>query len=309
MDQLVGLRVFCRVVERGSFSAVARELGLSQPTVSRHVAGLEGRVGARLLVRTTRKVRPTEQGRALYERVSRALGELLEAEIEVASGEGALAGQVRVAAPGAFGKRFVLPVVTDYLAQYPKVRVELLLSDIPIDLVQAGVDLAIRIGAPGFGTFVQRKLGALAQVMVATPAYLRARGRPRTLDELAGHAVVFHADSRQNLLDMQARGLLPALPPFEVRLLSDDIEAVRSAALAGLGLAPLSAWLVAEELAAGRLIRVLPEVQVPPAHVVGVFPPGRLLPARVAVLLDRIQANISREIARSEALLAESSAA
>jgi DNA-binding transcriptional LysR family regulator len=242
MDQLLGLRVFCRVVERESFTAVGREFGLSQSTVSRLVAEIEGRVGTRLLARTTRRVQPTEQGRVLYERVSRAVAELLEAEREVAAGEGVLAGRLRVAAPGFFGRHFVVPAVTAFLAQNPRLEAEVLLGDRPVDLIEAGVDLAIRIGAPSPGNYLQRPLAELEQALVAAPAYLAARGLPRTLTELDGHAALFHADTRANLQELLARGLLPALPSFEVRLLSDDIEAVRAGARAGLGIAPLSAW-------------------------------------------------------------------
>jgi DNA-binding transcriptional LysR family regulator len=303
MDQLLGLRVFCRVVERESFTAVGREFGLSQSTVSRLVAEIEGRVGARLLARTTRRVQPTEQGRALYERVSRAVAELLEAEREVAAGEGVLAGRLRVAAPGVFGKHFVVPAVTAFLAQNPRVEAEVLLGDRPVDLIEAGVDLAIRIGASSPGNYLQRPLGELEQALVAAPAYLAARGRPRTLPELDGHAALFHADTRATLQELLHRGILPALPSFEVRLLSDDIEAVRAGARAGLGIAPLSAWMVAEDLASGRLVRLFPELRVPPARVVAVSPPGRP-PARVAAFLACLSTHITGEIARLAALLA-----
>ena len=301
LDQLLGLRVFCRVVERGSFSAVGREFGLAQPTVSRLVAEVEQRLGVLLLVRTTRKVRPTEQGQALYERVSRAVSELLEAEREVVERRGALAGKIRVSAPGAFGKRFVVPVVNAFLAEHPGVRVELLLGDRPVDLVQAGVDLAIRIGAPSPGHFTQRKLVELTQLLVASTAYLEARGEPTSLEGLAGHAALFHEDTRAHLAALQEQGGLPPLPPFDVRLLSDDIEAVREAARAGLGLAPLSAWLVAEDLAAGRLRRVLPAFAGVPARVVVVLPPSEP-PARVAAFLERLGEHVRGEVARLDAM-------
>lgn len=302
MDQLLGLRVFCRVVERGNFSAVGREFGLSQPTVSRLVAEVEQRVGALLLIRTTRKVQPTEQGKALYARVSRAVTELLEAEAEVSANKGLLVGKIRISAPGAFGRRFVVPVVTAFLAENPKVQIELLLGDRPVDLVQSGIDVAIRIGATSPGNFSQRTLAELGLALVASSSYLARRGEPRSAGELAGHDAIFHVDTRAYLAELQASGALPALPPFEVRMLSDDIDAVCAAARSGLGLAPLSSWMVAEELASGRLRRVLPAFAIQPARVVAVLPPNHPPPARTTALLTQLQAYLKKELARLDTL-------
>lgn len=288
MDQLVGLRVFCRVVERGSFSAVARELGISQPNASRHVAALEQRMGARLLVRTTRKVSPTDAGRAFYERASRALSELSDAESEVVAGVAVLAGSLRVAAPGAFGRRFVLPVVNDFIERHPKVDVELLLSDRPIDLVSEAVDLAVRIAVPGFASLTHRTIATLGLQVVAAPSYVARRGAPKSVADSGEHDAVLHTDSRQRMLDLVSAGALPALPAFHVRLLSDDIEAVHHAALAGLGLAPLPDWLIEDDLRAGRLVPILSELVLPETPVFVVFPAGRRHSARVRAFVDAL---------------------
>ncbi len=296
MDELTGLRVFCRVVERESFSAVARELGISQPSVSRHIAALEERLNARLLVRTTRRVTPTEAGRAFYERASRAVLELTDAENEVRAGETSLAGTLRVSAPGAFGRSFVLPSVTTFLQSHEQVSVELLLSDHPIDLVREGIDLAIRVGTPGFGSLTQRKLGNVGVILVGAPSYANAHGVPTSLAEGDGHAAVLHTGSRQNMVDLVAAGVLPAVPDFNVRLVSDDIEAVRDAALAGLGLSPLPLWLVAEHLEAGRLQHVLPRMQVPPSPLFAVFPSGRQHSARLEAFVAHFEADLGRRL-------------
>ena len=296
MDELAGLRIYCRVVERESFSAVARELGVSQPSVSRHIAALEERLKVRLLVRTTRRVTPTEAGRAFYERASRAVMELTDAENEVRAGETSLAGTLRVSAPGAFGRSFVLPSVTTFLASHDQVHVELLLSDQPIDLVREGIDLAIRVGTPGFGSLTQRKLGNVGVVLVGAQSYADKYGVPTSLEEGDGHAAVLHTGSRQNMVDLVAAGVLPAVPAFNVRLLSDDIEAVRDAALAGLGLSPLPLWLVAEHLAAGRLKHVLPKMQVPPSPVFAVFPSGRQHSARLEAFVAQFEVDLGRRL-------------
>ncbi len=296
MDELAGLRIFCRVVERESFSAVARELGVSQPSVSRHIASLEERLNARLLVRTTRRVTPTEAGRAFYERASRAVMELTDAENEVRAGETSLAGTLRVSAPGAFGRSFVLPSVTTFLESHEQVSVDLLLSDHPIDLVREGIDLAIRVGTPGFGSLTQRKLGSVGVVLVGARSYAERHGVPMSLEDGDGHAAVLHTGSRQNMVDLVTAGVLPAVPAFNVRLVSDDIEAVRDATLEGLGLSPLPLWLVAEHLAAGRLQHVLPKMQVPPSPVFAVFPSGRQHSARLEAFVAQFEVDLSRRL-------------
>ncbi|MFO0566625.1 MAG: LysR family transcriptional regulator [Polyangiaceae bacterium] len=288
MDRLTGLRVFCRVVERGSFSAVARELGISQPNASRHVAELESRLGTRLLLRTTRRVSPTDAGRALYERASRAVSELLDAENEVSAGLASLSGPLRISAPGAFGRRFVLPVVAAFLREHERVEVELLLSDRPIDLIGEGIDLAVRITAPGFGTVVHRKLGQLAIVLVAAPSYLERRGVPRSVADVNTHDAVFHTDTRAHLAALVARGALAAPPEFRVRLVCDDVEAVHDAVLAGLGIAPIAKWLVADDLRSGRLVPVLPEFALPEVPVFAVFPAGRQHSARLEAFVREL---------------------
>jgi DNA-binding transcriptional LysR family regulator len=195
------------------------------------------------------------------------------------------------------------------LRNHDRVNIELLLSDQPIDLVREGIDLAIRVVTPGAGALIQRKLGSVGVALVAARSFVKKHGVPATIQEGDGHRAVLHTGTRQNMADLVTAGVLPAIPAFHVRLVSDDIEAVRDATLAGLGLSPLPIWLVAEHLAAGRLVRVLPKLQVPPSPVFAVFPSGRQHSARLRAFVAQFEADLGVRLEAVEAQFAQASAA
>ena len=179
MDRFSSMSLFARVVETQSFSAAARESGISQPTVSKQVAELEARLGARLLSRSTRRIGVTEIGAAFYERCKRILAELDEAEQAAAQMQASPAGLLRAGTPVAFGRLHVLPLVPAFLERYPKLKLDLLMNDRFIDLVEEGVDLAIRVGKLSDMSLIARHLGRSRRVTVATPDYLKRHGTPR----------------------------------------------------------------------------------------------------------------------------------
>lgn len=274
---------------------------MSQPTVSRHVSDLETRLGVRLLSRTTRVVTPTDAGRAYYERVSRAIGELSEATHEVVAGGEALVGMVRVAAPSAFGRRFVVPAIERVLEQHAEVRVEALLSDLSIDLVAEGVDIAVRIVALGPGTFSQKRLGDARQVVVASPAYLQRRGVPESISDLANHEAVLATTTRSAMSSMRASGMIPQLPEIPLRYVSDDIDSVAELARAGLGVSVLPLWMVSDDITSGRLERLLQDLPIPGAPIVALWSSGRQLPRRARAVLDQIHAFVQSDPATRSA--------
>ncbi|MBK1657477.1 LysR family transcriptional regulator [Paracraurococcus ruber] len=287
MDRLEELRLFVAAVEAGSLAAAGRRLGHSPPAMTRMLAGLEERLGVRLLDRSTRHLAPTEAGRRLTEQARRLLADYAEAMAE-AAGEGtAPRGRLRVAAPLVFGRLHVAPVVTAFLAAQPAVTAELLLSDQNADLLEEGVDVAVRIGQLGESGLVARRVGQVRRWLAASPAYLAARGTPQTPEDLVGHdTVVFHGrafppDWRFAAPDGQ-EATVRVTPRFAV----NEARAAVAAAVAGHGILRALSYQMADELASGALVRLLPAWETPPLPVQLVFPSARLLPPRVRAFLD-----------------------
>jgi LysR family transcriptional regulator for bpeEF and oprC len=291
---LASLQTFFRVVERESFRAVARELGVSQPTVSRQIAALEADLGVRLLHRTTRKVSATDAGRALYERAVGPMQELVAAEDDVRAGASALTGVVRIAAPGALGRRLVLPAAAAVVAAHPGLAIDLHVSDQRVSLVDRRVDFAVRVGAQVETSLSVRKLGVSEQVLVASRAYLRRSKRPRTMADLRGHAFVLRADG-----GAASTALRTELARVGARIVfaSDDVEAAYAAILAGLGVGMLPRWLVDDELESGKLVRCLADMPAPSAPVFVVRPTSSWMPRRARLLYTAVVDALSRALA------------
>ncbi len=190
VDRIEAMRMFARVVERGSFSAVARETGLGQPAVSKQVAALEARLGAQLLRRTSRSLSLTEAGQDFYESAVRLLGELEAAEARVGRGQTAPSGLIRVTVAPVFGELHVVPRLAAFFTRYPDIAVEIVVSDRAVDLVAEGIDLAIHNGELRDSTLVARRIAATPVITVASPAYLAANGEPASPGELDGHRCI-----------------------------------------------------------------------------------------------------------------------
>ncbi|AMS41813.1 MULTISPECIES: LysR family transcriptional regulator [Aminobacter] len=281
------MEVFVRAVESGGFSAGARALDMSPSAVSKLVSRLENRLGTRLVNRSTRRLQLTPEGCAFYERSVVILADLKEAEQCAAAGE-APRGRLRVNANVPFGKHFLLPLLPQFLARYPEISVDIALSDIVVDLLEARADVAIRAGPMKSSSLVARKLGATRMMIVGAPAYFAMRGMPRSADELKRH----------NLLGPSYARTMPAWPVLQGGAVVDvtptgnvqasDGEALRELALAGIGLARIAAFQVRDDLAAGRLANVLEEANpgdLEDVHAV-FLGNGGPVPARVRALLD-----------------------
>lgn len=290
MDPLNDMAVFVKVVGAGGLSAAARELGLSPAMVSKRLSRLEARLGGRLLNRTTRRLSLTEEGARYYERAAQILAEVEEAEALVGAGRVAPRGTLRVSAPAAFGRRHVAPLVKDFTARYPELRIHLDLDERIVDLVEDGFDVAIRIAELEDSTLVARKLAPNRRVVCASPEYLRRHGTPATPADLARHncLVVTTRDSRQDLWPFAGPDG-PQTVRVSGMLTCNNGEVIRQWALDGLGLALKSTWDVGEDLREGRLRAVLAEHVQGGVSVYAVYPHRQYLPAKVTAFVDYLQ--------------------
>jgi DNA-binding transcriptional LysR family regulator len=274
--KLKNIEAFLTVVEHGSFAAAARATGGEASVLSRRVSSLESTLGVTLLQRTTRSLSLTEAGRELSDRASPAVAMLHDAAEELRAADAALSGRIRMAVPGAIGRRLVAPVLFRFLAAHPEVSIDLRISDKRIDLAGEGIDIAVRAGRPQQLHFAMTVLGHSPQVFVASEAYCAQHGMPDRLSALGAHQRVLRWSHGQ-IMDIEDRD---AIPPV---LICDDVETVASAVLAGVGVGFLPAWM-----AMGYPeLRVLP-IPMPgrPAPIVAVLPGGRRPPRRIRVLLS-----------------------
>ncbi|WP_240488435.1 LysR family transcriptional regulator [Labilithrix luteola] len=283
--------VFARVVQAGSFIAASAQLGMPKSTVSRKVSDLETRLNARLLQRTTRKLSLTDVGRTYYDYCARIVGEVEDAERAVSSLQDKPRGPLRVTAGP--NVSFLTPILSDYLKRHPEVRLELVTTTRAVDLVEERFDLGIRAGTLADSTLVARTLGRVGWFLVATPAYLKKRGRPRSPEELARHDFVFFGAGLEGVgprLEKDGRTVHVALSP---RLSATDMDVVHGVAAAGLGIALLPAFQCVEELRDGRLARVLPDWNAPSVQVHVVYPSTRHVSPKVKTFVEHLLARMS----------------
>jgi DNA-binding transcriptional LysR family regulator len=285
MESFAGFEAFARVVETGSFTAAATRLQTAKSSVSDAVRALEERLGVRLLERTTRSVHPTEAGRLLYSRCRRLLDEAEAARAEVQAIQEAPTGRLRVAVPESFAERHVVPGVAAFLTAHPTVAIDLVSGSRHVRLVEEEFDLAIRIMAEPAPTLVVRRIATSRLIIVAAPSYLSAHGTPAAADELVRHRCVGIGE----FLPWSERWPIDG-KEVAVRsvLVLNTGEGMRAAALAGIGVVPLPEWLVADALAAGQLVRVLPGAEMPASGIYAVYPTNRLLTPVVRAFVEHL---------------------
>lgn len=285
MNQLEDMRIFATTVDAGSFTTAAETLGLSKQFISRRVMALEERLGVRLLNRTTRRLHITPAGQEYYTRALRILDDVGEAELAVSSQGAAPKGTLRVTAPMSFGTMHLGAVLPDFLLRYPAVGVELDLNDRPVDLIREGYDMAIRIGKLQDSTLVARALAPAQVVTCCSPAYLLGRGAPATPAELGAHDCLLYGHGRGVEWPFQRDGR-PWPVAVDGRLLTNNGEIVRDAAIAGLGIARLPTFIVGAALADGRLVTVLDAYAPPPVAVHAVYPQHRQRSLAIRAFID-----------------------
>jgi len=278
--------VFARVVQAGSFTAAAAALGMPKSTVSRKVSELEKRLKARLLQRTTRKLSLTDVGRTFYDYSARIVGEIDEAERAVSSLQEIPRGLLRVTAP--VNAAFLGPIVSDYLQRYREVRLELFCTARTVDLVEERFDLGIRAGRLADSTLIARSLGSVKWFLVASPAYLKRRGRPRSPAALKEHdCLFFGAGTQGTALHLESGEGSVRLAP-SARLLVSDMDVLSAAVTTGLGIGLLPAFICVEDLRARRLERVLRDWSAPATPVHVVYPSTRHLSPKVKSFIDHL---------------------
>ena len=257
LDRLTGMEVFAKVARRGAFTGAARELGISQASATKHVAALEARLGATLFHRTTRKISLTDVGRSYLERVTHFLAEVEAAETEVAADGAGPRGRLRVAAPAALGVRWIAPSIPEFNRRHPKVVVELGLRNGPVDLADEAWDLAISVGELSDSSLIARKLAPCRMAVCAARSYVAARGEPSRAADLAGHDCLGFVDSRVGVARKWRFGA-EGERTVEVSgpLHADDGEALRAAALAGMGIVCLPRYIVGDDIASGALVEL-----------------------------------------------------
>jgi DNA-binding transcriptional LysR family regulator len=281
------MRTFVRVAERGSLSAVARELGLGQSTVTRHLRELEEAVGVPLLSRTTRRVTMTDEGGRYYADSVQILRLVEQAGDEARGTRGAPAGMIRISCTAAFGVLHVSRLIFAFQDRYPDIGIDLSLTDERVDLVREGVDIALRLGPLTDSSMKLRALGQSRRLLVAAPEYLAARGRPAGLHDLSGHEGIRMSNiAGSDILSLQGPDGRYHAVPIGGRFRVDHGLAAREALVAGRGIAPAHRWLVDDLLGAGRLEVILPDYSPSPVPLSMLIVPERAGIARVRLLID-----------------------
>ena len=287
MDRITGIQLFIRIVETGSFSKASADLGVTQPTATKHVAALEEHLGARLLHRSTRGVTPTEVGSLYYDKCKLIVQELEEADNLATLVQSRLGGTLRVSTSVAFGRRVLIPLTLRFMREHPELAIDLSFDDRYVDLVEQGVDLAVRMGRLADSSLGARHLGMNPWVLVASEAYLKEHGTPQEPEALAGHDCLVYssvmgddhwsfAQPDGSTLSVRVRGPLR----------SNNLSAVLAACRAGHGLALLPWYVARESVSDGIVQPVMPEIALPAQDVHAVFPSPKRVPAKVRAFID-----------------------
>jgi DNA-binding transcriptional LysR family regulator len=282
---------FLHVVEAGSITAAAERLNVSKSVISKRISDLEAALGAELFRRSIRRVVPNDRGMALYERMRGLVHELDETIEQVSTRAGELRGRLRITAPMTFGTRHLGPVVAAFARRHPDLELALDLDDRVIDLLGNGYDMAVRIGRLRDSSLIARKLCLSRRVVCCSPGYARSRGLPVTVEGLSAHACIDYANVHSRRLwrfEPSTAGGEPRSAIIHSRIVTNNGEAIRDMAIAGLGLAILPLFIAAEPLREGRLIRALPGAALIPDTIYAVYPSTRHVPHKVRALIDHL---------------------
>lgn len=285
MDRLASMETFVRVVETGSFSGAARQLRVGQPAVSKSVAQLEEYLGVKLLTRSTRGLTPTEAGLGYLERARRALEEAAEAELAARGAGAGLKGRLRICAAVTFARIHLIPLLPKFLSQHPDLELEVVLDDRQIDLVQEGIDVALRMGKMMDSTLTARRIARCKRLVLGTPAYFDRAGTPSTPGELSKHQAVVYLQGEGSVWSFRRESTELAVT-VQGRLRVTAAEGVRAAVLADAGLTIASEWMFSPELQSGAVRAVLPEWSLPALDLWAVLPSGRAATAKARALVD-----------------------
>jgi DNA-binding transcriptional LysR family regulator len=289
MDRLATMEAFVVVVDTGSFSAAARRLNVGQPAVSKTIAQLEDRLGVKLLARTTRGLTTTEAGLNFYERARRSIEEAEEAELSARTAGSSLTGRLRICAAVTFARIHIIPRLPEFLARHPELEMEVVLDDRNIDLVQEGIDVALRMGRLVDSTLTARRIASSPHAVLATPSYFARSGEPAMPSDLAGHeAVIYDQPGGGSTWPFQRDGTQIAVT-LKGRLRVTAAEGLRAAVLANAGLAIVSEWMFSPEIADGTVKVVVKDWQLPRMDLWAVFPAGRTATAKARAFAEFVR--------------------
>ncbi len=293
MDFVTSVKMFVRVVECGSFSAVARQSGVAQPTVSKHLSALEEHPGTKLLSRSTRQINLTESGSEFYDRCIRILSEIEEAEASVARQKATPTGVLKVNMPVTYGRMRILPTLWSFLAENPEIKLDLRLDDRYVNLIEEGVDVAIRIGALTDSNMIARKIGESQRITVASPDYLQEHGEPMSIQDLNNHScIVYSLLTTGNQWHFNSpKG--PESTRVTGRFTANSPDAIREAVLAGVGIAVTPTWLVNDCIERGELRNILCQYTPTPLDIHAIYPERRYVPEKVRCFVEHLRETIN----------------
>lgn len=286
MDIFASMKVFVAVIDAGSFAGAADRLDMSRAMASKYIGNLEDHLGTRLLNRTTRRLSVTESGSAYYQRCVQILADVTEAEQVAGHLSATPRGTLKITMPLAFGQHRLGPVIADYVSRYPEVRLDISLSDRRVDLIDEGFDLAIRIGALPESGLIARKLGSDSVVVCASPAYLQRHGTPQTPADLAAHSCLGYTYTNSGDEWRLKNGDVETVVPISGSIKADNGDMLRLAALSGAGLVFQPLFIVADDLQAGRLVRVLADHTPAELGIYAIYPSRKHLSAKVRTFVD-----------------------
>jgi DNA-binding transcriptional LysR family regulator len=293
MNRFTTMEAFVRVVETGSFSSAARQLHVGQPSVSKMVAQLEDRLGVRLLLRSTHGLTPTEAGQNFYERAVRSLEEADEADLAARGAAATLSGRLRICAAVTFARLHVVPLLPLFLAEHPGLEIEVVMDDRNIDLAEAGIDIALRMGTLTDSALTARKIGQSRRLVFGSPAYLERAGKPKVPADLINHQTVIYDQRGGGAVWTFRKGTAETSVTVNSRIRMSAAEGVREAVFAGLGLAIGSEWMFEPELRNGTVEAVLEDWELPSIDLWAAFPTGRRASAKARSFATYIERHLS----------------
>jgi DNA-binding transcriptional LysR family regulator len=290
VDRLTDMETFVRVIEAGSFSAAAQQMRVGQPAISKAISRLEQRLGVHLVLRSTRGLSPTEAGRSYYDEARAVLQRAEQAEMAVSNVGKSLSGRLRISAPVTFARLHIVPKLESLLKAHPALDVEIILSDRLIDVIEEGIDVALRMGSLVDSALIARKIGSCRRVVLAAPRYFEKFGKPLKPDELSQYEAVVYTEPSGGTGWVFHKGSEEVTVILRGRVRLSAAEGVREAVLAGLGLTISSEWLFTPELASGAVERALTEWWLPDMDLWALFPAGRLVNPKVRAFVAFVEA-------------------
>jgi DNA-binding transcriptional LysR family regulator len=294
MDRLAAMEVFVRVIETGSFSEAARQLQIGQPAVSKVMAQLEDRLGVRLILRSTHGMSPTEAGQTFYDRAKRTLEEADEAELAARGAGSTLTGRLKVSASVTFSRLHVIPHLEPFLREHPLLEIDIFMDDRNVDLVEEGVDVALRMGNLSDSSLTARKIGSCRRLVLGTPTYFSRAGEPASPGDLSEHQAVMLVQPQLNDVWTFRQGTKEISISVGGRVRLTAGEGVREAVLAGFGLTIGSEWLFGPELQSGRVRAVMLDWMLPSLDMWAVFPTGRRASAKARAFAAFVEARLAQ---------------